>query len=521
MKKSLFLLCCLIWLTACQDVGIVLPDTPQESPIPHSYTISLAEAMGNLSDFNESEDEISRAENNREIDTVLVVCFNEVLSRGIDKAGTDTVLYVVNYKDNSGYTILAADKRIIDPVLATVEEGTMDQQSIRRALAVQPSRLVFEGYPTTGDGFFTTPETGDEIFMNPNTVNLYIEGEDEDPLIGNYEDDSQSTSDSHDFFDEYSVSFENTFVAELCVDYAIFKITSHNDQTIRSSLDADVLSDGNLGGGTGGTARPEITTTETEYSQWVHVKTIHPFMLEFKYWNQQSPFNDLYPYRKKAFIMGNRRKAPAGCVPLSIAKVMTKFSHPSDYSYQNKIINWEALNASYFPNFSSEANFAAALLLRSISDKCKSWLFYQGSFTWPGNAEKYMSRQGFLNVHRRNYNFERASDMIENSKPLIIYSFPGINIFKAHCWILDGYKIKSRIKTTKTYLNNQVIKTEQETEFHNMVHCDFGWKGQANGYFVSGIFDLRSKDNEFDPGAETTDGTNYNHHLRVIMYDVP
>ncbi len=520
MKKLLLLLSCLVGLTACQDIGIVFPDNPQDAVAPNSFTIPLTEALTNLSAFNENEDEVSRSENNREIDTILVVCYNDVLSRSVDKA--DTILYVVNYKNNSGYAILAADKRISDPLIASVDEGSMDEQSIRGALVAQPIRPTFEGYPTTGDGFFTTPETGDEIFINPNTVNLYIAGEDEDPLIGNYQDDTPSTSGTHDIFDEYRLNFENAFVAELCVNYAVFKIESHNDQTIRSSVDVDVPSDGFIGGGTGGTARPEITTTETEYSQWTRVKTIYPLMSEFKYWDQRTPFNDQYPYRRKAFIMGHRRKARAGCVPLSIAKVMTKFSHPYNYTYNGVTVDWQALKANPLPSeFTLEQQNSASTLLLSISDKCDSWYFYQGTFTLPVKAENFMSFNGFLNVHRRNYNFDRVVSMIGANKPLIIYSIPGINIFNAHCWILDGYKIKSRIKTTKTYLNNQVIKTEQETEFQNMVHCDFGWGGQANGYFVSGVFDLKNSENELDPGADTDKSDNYNHHLRVIMYDLP
>ncbi len=50
----------------------------------------------------------------------------------------------------------------------------MDQGIVNKiASSMNPERVIFSGYPTTGPGFFTKPEYGDELFMNPNTVDLY------------------------------------------------------------------------------------------------------------------------------------------------------------------------------------------------------------------------------------------------------------------------------------------------------------------------------------------------------------
>ena len=66
-----------------------------------------------------------------------------------------------------------------------------------------------------------------------------------------------------------------------------------------------------------------------------------------------------------------------------------------------------------------------------------------------------------------------------------------------------------------------------ETTYSNpvtMLHCDFGWEGYCNGYYVSGIFDVDDDRVEFDPSRyEYTEDTeiNYNWYLKIIKYDNP
>ena len=52
-----------------------------------------------------------------------------------------------------------------------------------------------------------------------------------------------------------------------------------------------------------------------------------------------------------------------------------------------------------------------------------------------------------------------------------------------------------------------------------IVHCNFGWNGLFNGYYVSGIFAL--KDGEWDTRGNDYDKTKYNNYLKIITYDSP
>ena len=53
-----------------------------------------------------------------------------------------------------------------------------------------------------------------------------------------------------------------------------------------------------------------------------------------------------------------------------------------------------------------------------------------------------------------------------------------------------------------------------------MVHCCFGWKGQCDGFYVSGVFDTDDSNVEFD--GYTTDGRkHFNNILNLLVYSKP
>lgn len=54
-----------------------------------------------------------------------------------------------------------------------------------------------------------------------------------------------------------------------------------------------------------------------------------------------------------------------------------------------------------------------------------------------------------------------------------------------------------------------------------MVHCDFGWAGNSNGYYISGLFKLKDQSVERDSGTSHTVDIHYDGYLRVVTYDKP
>lgn len=152
---------------------------------------------------------------------------------------------------------------------------------------------------------------------------------------------------------------------------------------------------------------------------------------------------------------------------------------------------------------------------------CDSWYFYDGTFTFPEKAASVMHKLGLKNAKTYGYSWERVVTLLDNGCPIIIYGMPNKNIFQSHAWNIDGYKIKKRTITYKTYKGGTLEKEQTETEILNMVHCDFGWGRPSNGYYVSGVFNTKDSRIERDPNSDNEKNHNYNDYLHVIMYEKP
>lgn len=217
--------------------------------------------------------------------------------------------------------------------------------------------------------------------------------------------------------------------------------------------------------------------------------------------------------------MGHKKKAPAGCFPLAIAKILSLNQYPVNFTYEGLKVDWSNVNSRYtFGQYGKDK----AVLLKGISSGCSSWYFYQGTFTFPHKATSFMRKIGYNNAHSKKYDFSKVKGMIDDEKPLIIYSIPGIRIDKSHSWNIDGYKIKERKIVTEEYAGKILKNAYEKTEICRMVHCDFGSSGQCNGYYVSGIFNQNDTTNiEFDNPSLNGEKTNYNHYIRIITYDKP
>jgi hypothetical protein len=408
----------------------------------------------------------------------------------------DNLIYVANFTNDNGFAILAADDRIKEKVIAVTDKSNLTQADVDAVASFFKNNETYTDpdYPTTGNGLFTVKDYPDEVFLNPNTFSTYDEKE-EDYWVGNFSDDDDSTLNTRAM-----AHFENDrrMALSYCTRYALRELTVDGD-----------------GGGGGGCS--DTYTTNTTYSDWTDVQRTNNLLSAYTGWYQGTPFNDLYPHRREYILFGHRKKAPAGCFPLSLAKILTNFKKPKTFSYNGTIVDWNALNNVY----SYQGEIAAATLLRGIAEWCGSMYFYKGTFTFPSKASSFLKDMGFNDVKRFNYTYNRVTCMIDNSCPVIIYAVPGIKIWDSHAWIIDGYKIKVRQKITRQYRNGNLISTSTEPETCRMVHCDFGWGGRCNGYYVDGVFKLNSSDNDYDEINTERKNTKYNHHVRIITYAKP
>ncbi len=506
--------------TSCQDDIAVTNEEPGYSNITENqYSISEESALAYLADFLADSEPDSRSGKRISVKSIKPIKYNRVASRTQqDNVDCENLLYVANFEDNQGYAILAGDERISDKIIAVADTGNLDNNEIIAVLDEERAqRYIYKNYPLTGPGFFTTPETCDELFMNPNTVDLYIDSI-KDTLVGNFlvddfdavDENGNPISTDYNILD--TIPSNDLLSTSLCIDYAKNEI----DREYRRRNDLEVKI-GDCGGNSGGNSGSNIRTV-ADTSAWTIKSRVLPMLTNYAYWHQHSPFNDLYPIKRKYGFFGPRRRAYAGCFPLAIAKLLTHFESPTSFTHNGYRINWSELKFDY----NSEAGKkSAAHLLIGISNICKSWHFYGGTFTFPEKAASGMRTFGLQNAKTYRYSWERAITMLDKNCPFIIYAIPKIDITRSHAWTIDGYKIKERNIIRRTYSGSQLTEEKTVVETYNMVHCDFGQQFRAgNGYYVSGIFNTNDSRVEHDPYSSNYNA-NYNNYIHLVMYDKP
>ena len=172
MKKILSVLMVTLSVISCQKEQELSPELNlcNETPTENVYAISVDSALANLEAFmDERDDHETRSVKARTVSSITPIKYNSTITRSVNEnLECENLLYVANFEDEQGYAILAGDTRIEEEVIAIADDGHLSDATVYTAMELaNAERIIIDDYPTTGAGFFTTPETGDELFINP------------------------------------------------------------------------------------------------------------------------------------------------------------------------------------------------------------------------------------------------------------------------------------------------------------------------------------------------------------------
>lgn len=125
-----------IILSSCNSIDEPIGNFPHENKTD-IYKVTVAEAEETVVDFllqmDLCDENLSRSvSTKREIADVQAIRNTSVVSRSIDMAGIDTLMYIVNFKDEQGFAIVGADKRT-ESIIAFVETGTFSLDSLQES----------------------------------------------------------------------------------------------------------------------------------------------------------------------------------------------------------------------------------------------------------------------------------------------------------------------------------------------------------------------------------------------------
>lgn len=491
MKKLsivMMLILAVCWLTGCVSNQIDPPtaiDQANAESIGNPYLITEEEALANLEAFfaANTQGQTRTSTTMPRVKKITGIRNHDRVTRS-ETGDSTTLLYIANFDDEQGFALLSADKRVSSLVVGVSEKGEISEEILEYYDRLLSERPLFKGFPLDGPGFFTdtVPGGGTETFINPNTVNFYIEEED-DYLIGDldtseYELLNQSNQPTIQTYNPIEL-----FIVDCAINYVKDCINRHDDDNTNLNFKhtPDDYEPSLVDPWIGGTG----DMTETD------VAIVGPLLSDFVGWRQNPDLNIFFP------SVGGKDHAYTGCYPLAIAKVLAHNRKPETYTYHGHTFDWNIIN-----NYRFGPSDEAALFLRAVADGCNPWYFSQGTFVFPKRAERFFRRCGYSNVHNLECSFDKIKNMIDNNKPLAISGMPKWKFYKAHAWNIDGYRTSKR-----------GIYDIQ------MIHCDFGWGGMYNGYYVSNVFNLGDEDNIYDNDNHYGNDQELNHYNRILVYD--
>ncbi|MGM9746108.1 MAG: C10 family peptidase [Paludibacteraceae bacterium] len=246
-----------------------------------------------------------------------------------------------------------------------------------------------------------------------------------------------------------------------------------------------------------------------EYSAWTTTDSATSCITNTK-WSQGKPYN------RQCKQVGNDY-VPAGCVPIAIAQMFAALERPT--LLDDLTLNWGNIKEKdKLSEADTEVN-NVAMMIAKIGTGCHTWYTTSFGMTTPTAVATYLqSLPDFTNVIKhKGYDDTLILEMLRHNKPIVLTAFR--DAFHAHGWLIDGYRNQLQICTK--YKNNQKVSETYKSRL--LLHCNWGWGGTCNGYYVSGIFDANTGPIEvdsIDASITTTDKAPYDMWFRIITYDL-
>lgn len=443
----------ILLICSCSDVL----DTAAEINVlqQEEYAIPLEDALSSLEDFMKGTGMLLETKGG--LSDYIENCFSVSTPATKGNYNNEDILYAVNFKDEGGYALLSADRRIPDDIIAITDTGSVSERDF-----AEPD---FERIPS--------------------------------------ENDDLSESEFDEMVESGVLAIEQNPINYECLDYAIRQLETHRyDDPVKIGSPCDPSGPGGTPGGF------------NETFTWKVVKSVPRLMNTA--WTQSTPENDLFNKYCPEVGLIWRSIAPAGCVCIAVSQIIAYHEYPRltcdglqiDYPEIKKIYNYDnrwnkgtAIGREMLARFCR--NIGAWCNIRYNSIFNQSW-----GFAWPWDAEDCLKLFGYQNVSLNwYYNEYRVLQSLDNGCPVFMSAIT--KSFSGHAWVIDGY-------IQRNYVSDKGTVSESQT----LVHCNWGWHGKCNGYFTSGIFHTDEAVIP-DESMPQTEKERYWRAFNTITYDNP
>lgn len=239
---------------------------------------------------------------------------------------------------------------------------------------------------------------------------------------------------------------------------------------------------------------------EFMYRYW-SIDTLYSPLLMTK-WGQRTPFNDNCP------LIGNQH-ALAGCAAVAIGQIAAY--HRSPYSYSSHTYQWSEMLSGYHPTSDSGKTSVAQLMSDIGSLVFMNYGLNSSSTTV--NKISYCLDAWNYNYEWDLYNYDLCMQEFESGHPILICGYDENH--GGHAWVVDGGMIRNFYCVMHSAIGEPPsVMTDQQ----RLIHCNWGWNGNYNGYFLSDVFNvqqMKMQDNLRYPSDSVSIELNFSRNLSM------
>ena len=226
--------------------------------------------------------------------------------------------------------------------------------------------------------------------------------------------------------------------------------------------------------------------------------------------DKSGPYNDNAPNLNCFGKVGGR--PPIGCVATATAQIMSYYEEPKHIN--TATLNW--LDMKISPSgrkVNNQGKSHIAMLFRWIADEVGMSYGCDASGAHTQNAVNFLQRQGYSLEGGQGYNWSKIVESINDEKPVLVEGYTDrkrscflfwcskwVGSGSGHAWVVDGYMTRwTRTQVSLEYFDEsrQVIDHSVNNRHSNYnvvdhyVHVNWGWGGSKNGYFYDGVFNSK------------------------------
>ena len=494
MKRKLRYLSALALLAvvSCAKTDLT---TPEPGAVQEAITLTSEEAQRMPlfePDYNRSHDEVlaiadnlmeqigkdrqlvkTRSQTGRPILSDSIVIAVPLTRSTTANAPEETKIYVVNFGDQGGFTLVARDKRVLNPVLA---------YSTSRAFGTD------------------TDNPGAQLAMEYMQTYVLDEIEKLEALRG------------------------DSIYTALQTKYGFGAVNESGQGDVRTrGYDAPYLPMDGMPG-----SSPDNPYGTKEGSNWQVVCNGLTWywapvdrMVDAENLHRQEVLTLVYPMIPTQWGQGwpnntevvRTKNAPAtGCGPTAMAQIMAYHRKPAGYMWNSYGYNLlEKLNGEYNYDFSWESKSSAVIdnigkLLLDIGTISGAVYGPTETGLANSNAVKGFRAMGYWCDYKAYYDKTLMEYSLTDKKPVYMSGFRLASDGRhGHAWVVDGYGQKADYNMVYKdcyyqgeyvgYIKTASVNFTMEEYYY---HCNWGWNGKDNGWYVAGMFNPPSHGNYKD-----------------------